>query len=646
MGRRSSGWTVVKQIAREIDRANRRAQRERVVSQKALIRLQERTQREREKFVESVTREVIRSQERFNKAMYMANASENLSFKEIKLQEACQNLEHLKKLGKQHSFIDLQNLPDVEAGIEKAQKEIDILRAQEKERQSLESQAAQNTEKANRIREEIERILLHTLDVDDAIDWEGLKDSEPFLIPRPRKPPKPMLPPKPELVEIPERPELTDKLYSPRIPVLYYFLKSKKTDFLNQVRARYEADLQAWEKKSALIQVENQKNLEEWERKKEKTLFAWEEEYSETCADWERRKEAHVASQSQYNGGIDKLKKEYESRERSAIEEYCRLVLARSEYPFSFSKDYQIQYFQDTELLAVDYQLPTIEVVPSLKEEKFIKSRDEVKATFISDKKRDEIYEGLLYEMVIRTIHEIFESDTADVVNSIALNGWITALNKATGHDETRCIITVSVSKEEFLRINLSNVDAKECFKSLKGIGGARLSNLVPVAPVVTLSKEDKRFVESYAVIEHVDEGENLALMDWEDFEHLIREIFEKEYCANNSEVKVTQASRDGGVDAIIYDPDPIRGGKIVVQAKRYTNTVGVSAVRDLYGTVQHEGAMKGILITTSNYGSDAYDFAKGKPLTLMNGGNLIHLLEKHGKKARINLGEARAACI
>ncbi|MCE7915642.1 MAG: hypothetical protein DYH15_13480 [Nitrosomonas sp. PRO4] len=51
---------------------------------------------------------------------------------------------------------------------------------------------------------------------------------------------------------------------------------------------------------------------------------------------------------------------------------------------------------------------------------------------------------------------------------------------------------------------------------------------------------------------------------------------------------------------------------------------------------------MKGILITTSNYGGDAYDFAKGKPLTLMNGGNLIHLLEQHGRKARINLSEAK----
>jgi restriction system protein len=50
----------------------------------------------------------------------------------------------------------------------------------------------------------------------------------------------------------------------------------------------------------------------------------------------------------------------------------------------------------------------------------------------------------------------------------------------------------------------------------------------------------------------------------------------------NGGEVKATQVSRDGGVDAVAFDPDLLREGKVVIQAKRYTNTVGVLAVRDL----------------------------------------------------------------
>lgn len=106
--------------------------------------------------------------------------------------------------------------------------------------------------------------------------------------------------------------------------------------------------------------------------------------------------------------------------------------------------------------------------------------------------------------------------------------------------------------------------------------------------------------------------------------------------------MKITQASRDGGVDAVAFDPDPIRGGKIVIQAKRYTNTVSVSAVRDLYGTVMNEGAMKGILVTTADYGRDAFEFAKDKPLTLISGSELLYLLQKHGHHVKIDLQEAR----
>lgn len=134
----------------------------------------------------------------------------------------------------------------------------------------------------------------------------------------------------------------------------------------------------------------------------------------------------------------------------------------------------------------------------------------------------------------------------------------------------------------------------------------------------------------------------NLASMSWEDFEHLVRELFEKEFASRGGEVKVTQPSRDGGVDAVAFDPDPISGGKIVIQAKRYTKTVGVAAVRDLYGTTLSEGASKGILVTTADYGPDTYKFANGKPITLLTGANLLHLLEKHGIKAKIDLRAAR----
>ena len=128
---------------------------------------------------------------------------------------------------------------------------------------------------------------------------------------------------------------------------------------------------------------------------------------------------------------------------------------------------------------------------------------------------------------------------------------------------------------------------------------------------------------------------DNLATMDWADFEHLVRELFAQVF---GTEVRVTQASRDGGVDAIAFDPDPIRGGKFVIQAKRYNNIVPVSAVRDLYGTMINEGAVKGLLVTTSYYGNDSREFVKDKPITLIDGSNLIHMFQQYGYNFKIEL--------
>ena len=55
-----------------------------------------------------------------------------------------------------------------------------------------------------------------------------------------------------------------------------------------------------------------------------------------------------------------------------------------------------------------------------------------------------------------------------------------------------------------------------------------------------------------------------------------------------------------------------------------------VSAVRDLFGTVQNGGASKGILVTTSGYGKASFEFAAGKPLELLSGSHLLHLLAEH----------------
>lgn len=93
-------------------------------------------------------------------------------------------------------------------------------------------------------------------------------------------------------------------------------------------------------------------------------------------------------------------------------------------------------------------------------------------------------------------------------------------------------------------------------------------------------------------------------------------------------EVEVTQYSNDGGIDLIATYEKPIFSGKYIIQCKRWASPVGQPEVRDLYGVVMDQRANKGILITTSDFSAQAYDFAKGKNIELINGKVLNTLTE------------------
>jgi hypothetical protein len=47
-------------------------------------------------------------------------------------------------------------------------------------------------------------------------------------------------------------------------------------------------------------------------------------------------------------------------------------------------------------------------------------------------------------------------------------------------------------------------------------------------------------------------------------------------------------------------------------------------------------------LAKEAEIGPDAYEFIKGKPLTLLSGSELLYLLAKHGYRAKIDIKEAK----
>lgn len=495
--------------------------------------------------------------------------------------------------------------------------------------------AEARTTEARQLLDGLANVLRQTLDHNDAVDWEGLKDRAPFPIPRPLERPHP---PRPEPVQLAPEPLPRHSRYQPQLGLLDKLLSKRREEREAEARALFYHEHALWERSRDEVLAANARK----EQEHRQHIHSLQEVHRQRISAWEKERAAFLKSQEEQNAAIDSHREQYVRGTPEVIVGYFDMVLSNSQYPDFFPKEWDLDYNSETKVLLVDYRLPAPNDVPTLVEVKYVAARDEFTEKRLSEAQVAKLYDDLVYQVLLRTVHELFEADQVHALEAVIFNGHVRSIDRGTGNQTDACVLSLQANREAFLAINLGNVDPRACFRQLKGVGSSKLHSITPVAPIMRIRRDDGRFVAAYEVAHQLSEGYNLAAMDWEEFEHLIREVFEKEFAAAGGEVRVTQASRDGGVDAVVFDPDPIRGGKIVVQAKRYTNTVGVSAVRDLYGTVLNEGATKGILVTTSDYGPDAYEFAGGKPITLLNGANLLHLLEKHGHQARIDLNEAR----
>lgn len=354
--------------------------------------------------------------------------------------------------------------------------------------------------------------------------------------------------------------------------------------------------------------------------------------------EYNRKKEAHLREVQEHNAAVEERRRAFERGDRDAIEFVLNGVLTDLDLVEDFDEEYEVGFDPKAGVAVVSVKLPHPNDVPKVVSHKYVSSRKAIEPVPMKPKEFDSLYDSLLHQIALLVLHTIFREVKHPSLKMAVVNGWVDGVDPATGNSTVSCILSVQAERSAFEAINLERVDPKECVRSLKGLVAGSLAQLAPVRPIMQLDQNDSRFVESREILADLNSTDNLATMDWADFEHLVRELFAKVFSADGAKVEVTQASRDGGVDAIAFDPDPIRGGKFVIQAKRYNRVVPVSAVRDLYGTMINEGAVKGILVTTSYFGSDSRDFVKDKPITLIDGSNLVYMFSQYGYKVRIDL--------
>lgn len=276
--------------------------------------------------------------------------------------------------------------------------------------------------------------------------------------------------------------------------------------------------------------------------------------------------------------------------------------------------------------------MPGYDVVPEAKSVRYVPAQDQDKETPRPVTQRRALYREVLAQSALLVLHQLFTADDCGILDSVALNGFVDAHDPATGRQAHIVLATVMAQRTVFAELYLEQVDPVSCLTdALRGQLATRPDQLTAVRP-----SRQPQDVGNHVITHGGDEEPDLYEMDPIAFESLVADLFR----AMGMQAVTTQRSHDGGVDVDALDPTPIRGGKIVVQVKRYRSTVPPTAVRDLYGTVQDVGANKGVLVTTSGFGPGSHTFARGKPLELISGAELVDLLHRHGLRGR--LGEGR----
>ncbi|MET9019216.1 restriction endonuclease [Actinopolymorpha sp. NPDC004070] len=341
-----------------------------------------------------------------------------------------------------------------------------------------------------------------------------------------------------------------------------------------------------------------------------------------------------------HNAWVDSMERDFRAGGHDAVVEYIGRVLSRSALPQGFPSQFRIEYRPELRELVVERCLPGADVIPSARSYRYIKNRKEVAPVARSERERRDLYRTMVCQFALRTLFECFTASPADVVDSVVFNGVVNSFDPATGQPARPHLVSVSVARASYNELVLDRVDPESCLSRLQVVLSPHPYDLEPVKPVLDFDKAKYRFTDPVDVLAGLDSLPNLLEMDWQEFEHLVRQLLATMF----TEVEITQSSKDQGLDAVAYiKGDGIQRAEFVVQAKRYKDVVPAETVRALSGTMEEHRAHGAICVATSWYGDASRKFAsKNNRIQLIEGPELKQMLkEKLGLDVRIPLDKA-----
>jgi restriction system protein len=339
------------------------------------------------------------------------------------------------------------------------------------------SEAAARNAELTRLYGEIDGVLASTLGVDDYVDLESLQIKaveHPPFDPGPLATP---VPPVPALIYPPE-----PRYQEPSAPSGLsgaFGGKKRHEQAVAQARAALEVAHRAWYEHCTRLHADHvaeSQRRQQAEQDRVRKLTAAEAAYQEGCRQREADAEQHNQKLSQF---INNLAFDVES----AIQDYVGVVLSNSVYPDAFPVSYEYKFDIGTRELTLRVTVPEPSSIPTVKEYRYVKARDEIVSTALPVKERKERYASAVWQVALRTLHEIFEADRAGRIHSIALTVGTSHLAPATGRPENVPLAILAADRETFTTFDLANVVPQA---TLMHLGAALSKSPFDLAPADT----------------------------------------------------------------------------------------------------------------------------------------------------------------
>jgi restriction system protein len=142
----------------------------------------------------------------------------------------------------------------------------------------------------------------------------------------------------------------------------------------------------------------------------------------------------------------------------SAIQDYVGVVLSNSVYPDAFAVTYEHKFDIGSRELTLAVSVPEPSSIPAVKEYRYVKAKDEIVPAALPVKAQRERYSNAVWQVAVRTLHEIFEADRAGKIRSVALTVGTSHIAPTTGRPEEVPLVIVAADRDAFTTFDLANV--------------------------------------------------------------------------------------------------------------------------------------------------------------------------------------------